>query len=443
MASSDPRDRPGKASGYRALAPRDMTFHDEGESFFTPPDGVDGLFVTHILELPYSLRIGGPFRFLLGEEPTAESAAVSPQVRAKLFEVDGEQLSAFEDRLISTRLAFLEEYVRLQMPLQAADLTFAQWEKPLMSAKAWRKRQKVLKAALKKGIHGPVTVVAATRLVPLGAWSAVPGEQQAKLDEELDVCLDLLNDFLLSLGLISLDPQTRPIARGDLPVLAPVIIEAFPMFGGHRAGASFLREIHNQLPPFARQQALDERVVEAAASLTISHRRGEEPFFLFFELMHRAHTDLEEHRAAGAIIASGTAVELLVSTVIREASVLTGEDLERREAVLNASFAARFKDHLGRYIRTKVDINDPDDPFGAWWKTAYRLRNEVVHRGHKPTLDEAETALVQTGELTVHVRDALLAHPDTESLGVLLPFGRREERREWDEAVGLVDGGLS
>lgn len=406
---------------------------------YTPPPYAEGLVATHVLELPSDLRCPRMAMYL-GEEPTDVEAVVPADLRFALLEVPRAQQELLGHRLITTRISFARQPVRRQMPLQAADLAFGNWTKSLLSEEEWAAREQGLASAIENLIVEPVTVVAVSRIIPIEKWPADLEGQDKALDDAVDTCLTFLNEFVLSVGLVTSDPRIRPVARGELPFMCPVIIDAFPMQELRRIGTTFLRQIHRWPPsinPFSDELTRGE--AEAAGLLTYLNRQNQLPFFLFYELMHSAFAALEERRSAEAVIFSGTAAEVLIDTVVREASAAFDESDDRRAGVLQAPFANRVRDHLGRYLGGGVvDLEDEQTPFGRWWAKAYALRNRVVHGGHKPTADEAGEAYDAVSALTVEIRDALRANPATAELGAKLEWGRSSERVGFDEL--LADG---
>jgi hypothetical protein len=410
----------------------------EAAAGYAPPGYADGLVVTHVLELNQDLRVPSGFRMMLAHEPTPEESVLPVELRRMLFEVPAEDADQLGEKLLSTRLHFWRQPVKAQMPLQAADLAAAEWTRELMSEEQWRAREASLQQAVENLIFKPVSVVAVTRILRRDRWPESQAEQQGVLEDELDAGIDFLNEFLLSLALVTRDLRMRPIARGDLPALCPVIIEAFPMQEGRRVGVAFLREIHRQMPTQMYEADLSQDVVTAAAELTTFQRQGVVPFFLFYELMHTALVASAEHRYSESVISSGTAAEVLINTVIREASLMLGEDATRRDGILAAPFINRVTHHVPRYTGIAVDLQARQTPFGRWYQSAYLLRNEVVHGGTKPGAVTTQEACDAVSALAVALRDALRSRPDTELLGQQLEWGPPSDRADWDRSLGLI-----
>ena len=403
---------------------------------FCAPDDTIGVMVTHILELPRSLRVPENFRLLVSESRDGRFPDVPSSVLMHVLGADSHQLD--DERVPTIRLDLRTAAVRVKMPLQAADICFQDWERPLLSRSRWSERSRVLKKARRFGIEAPVTVVAGTCLLPVDDWGTTCEQQEAAVESSLDASLDLMNSFVLSLGLMANDPSFGPFERGDLPFLCPVIVESFPMQHG-RSGRSFLREIHDHPPDVGQFPDFPKPLFEAATALATSDHAHDEPFFLFYELFQRAQSTLLSQRTAQSVLATGTAIEVVLNTVVREASVALGETESRRMGILSAPLASIVRDHLARYTNMVVDLDDPDNVAGAWWENGYDLRNRVAHAGYRPSMEEAVRAFDSASELVLAMRDGLLNRAETETVGQSLGWGRREERQEWDEALGLPD----
>lgn len=97
---------------------------------------------------------------------------------------------------------------------------------PFISKGDAKSRKRVLKRMRKKGLIAPVTVVAATRLLPRAAWPQDRDFRLATVEDALNVSLVFLNEYLLSLSLLTTDVRWVSITRGDLPSACPFILEA-------------------------------------------------------------------------------------------------------------------------------------------------------------------------------------------------------------------------
>jgi hypothetical protein len=131
--------------------------------------------------------------------------------------------------------------------------------------------------------------------------------------------------------------------------------------------------------------------------------------------------------SATSAISTGTAVEVLIATTIREAGRARGEDESQYGNVLDAPLRNQVEHHLPGYANCSVDLNDPNNPLGAWWAGGYLTRNRVVHEAHRPTRAEANAALEGAQAVVAAVKAGLLADPVTEDVGHLLQWGPTDE----------------
>jgi len=191
-----------------------------------------------------------------------------------------------------------------------------------------------------------------------------------------------------------------------------------------RVGTSFAYPIHSEVPLLFEERRDDAK---SAFELARSIYRGEQPYALLLELIQRGLQAFYTHRLAQAIISFGTAIEVMVSVTVTEASALLGEPSGKSEGILEAGLKNVFKDHLARYINAPVDLDDPNTPFGRWWNGGYKLRNRVVHNGHRPAEAETQDGIDGAMEVIMAVGDGLRSNPITEPLGMTLAWGKLGE----------------
>jgi hypothetical protein len=115
------------------------------------------------------------------------------------------------------------------------------------------------------------------------------------------------------------------------------------------------------------------------------------------------------------VIDIGTAVESLVTVSIREAMRVRGSS----EADISEVFEAKWKTVYNRSLLEILDV-----PVGAggaahsmWWADAYKLRNDVVHRGTAVAAEEAERAVARSWDFFEWVGERLRAQDDLAAFG--------------------------
>lgn len=279
---------------------------------FDLPDGAVAVAVTHVLELP--ARLPSPIGAVLhlAQTRTAEWEGVGSSATAAALGLVRDDEDFPESHVVTTRLVFRAPRVRHRLPLEAADLAFGEWISPLINRRDRLTRRWTLALSRRIGIRLPVTVVGATNLIPARSWDD-PDERDAIVEASLVACLTYLNEYIVALAVATGDARLRVMARGDLPVLCPMILEA--VGGATRYGMTGLRQIHDVIPAGLGTEPVDDEVAAGAARMVTAARRGEEPFFLFYEVFHSAQAALLHTQFAQAVILLGTASEIMIDTV--------------------------------------------------------------------------------------------------------------------------------
>ena len=379
---------------------------------FELPDGSFGLAVTNLLEVPIFLPLPEESQLFLAEPRREAWEGVPSEATGKVLLLPpGQHLD--EEHIATTRLVFRSTSVRSRLPLQAADVAFGDWVEPLVSERLRRRRARTLKRMTKRGMTTPVSVVAGTRLLPRTVWEE--GDHDELIDRALDFCVSYLNEYIVSVGVVTGDARLRPIAKGDLPITCPVILEAVGL--QDRVGTTFIRRIHESYPHFSAVRRLPADVCAAAARLAAAGRSGDEPLFLFYELFHGAQTALLHRQSTQAVVLCGTATEVAIDVVLSEGLTLEGFSVEDVAKELRRPFAARVEAHLARITHVELDRSQPTNPLGGWWRDAYSVRNQVVHDGYRPTHDEAQLVVQATAELISALSKGLRSQKAKVNLG--------------------------
>jgi hypothetical protein len=393
---------------------------------FHVPDHAEVLVVTHLLELPRDLGLPQGISYAI-VEPRDDIFQDWPDQAKAEFVGMPEMPSPGSSPII--RLTFCRTYVPERAPLVAANLAFDHWIAEFASDEELEVFRGFRELYMTEGSLGWVTTVAATRFVPAQDWPAPETERAALLGRELDASLSTLNEFIVALSLARQEPRFTPVARGELPLMCPVILETAPMPDGNRHGAFVNYQIHEVF--WYEQRDLRDKPDEKellAVQLARANFHGAEPYFPFYELMQQAIGQFNEGRYGASAISTGTAVEVLIATTIREAARSRGEDETQYGNVLNAPLRNQVEHHLPHYANCPVDLNDAENPLGAWWSGGYLTRNRVVHEAHRPTRDESRAALDGAAVVVAVLKAGLLADPETSEVGELLQWGPTDDR---------------
>ena len=272
-----------------------------------------------------------------------------------------------------------------------------------------------------------VTVVKAERIVP-----SPTGEFDERwLREQFQVALSKLNTQLLALGAAAGNHRIRPVHAFELP---PVILgwqqDLRDLDDPDKPPRLLLLFLH----PGEERVSTDHDATIINHAMAISAYVGRGPFAPAMEFLFAARRSLETGRAGHAVLEAGTAVELLVDSVVRGIGLTKQWPDEKLENVLvKTPFRNLYVDHFARTLGVSVaESESASDPVNDWLRVGYELRNRVAHSGYQPTDDEAAGALVQASSLLDFVaeqasRDSALGirFPD---IGLLVPHPELDER---------------
>jgi hypothetical protein len=138
------------------------------------------------------------------------------------------------------------------------------------------------------------------------------------------------------------------------------------------------------------------------------------PFFGPISLLFQAQGQSLAGRSRQAVIDMGTAVESLVTVSIREAMRIRG----RSEDAITEVFEAKWKTVYNRSLLETVGV-----PVGAGgaahskrWSDAYRVRNDIVHKGVAVGAGEARRVVDRSWDFFEWAGERLRAQEDWPSL---------------------------
>lgn len=249
------------------------------------------------------------------------------------------------------------------------------------------------------------TVVRAIRVAPHET-----GEFDTEwVREQFDLALDLLNDFLMVLGEAAEDLRIGPVTPIELPS------EIHGMKADFRDGLPldwrpFTLLTYRSQPPDG--VVLPGGTIERALDL-VGEPWEARPFFPAFEMSAAAHRSLFAGRLRHAVLESGTGIELLIYSAVREVAFEGGKPAERVQGILTAGFKNVAIDHFAPQFGFSPDLEAATDALGRWWRDGYSLRNRVVHEGHQPTKPEVVSSLLAAETLNHDFGLALADHPLT------------------------------
>lgn len=165
---------------------------------------------------------------------------------------------------------------------------------------------------------------------------------------------------------------------------------------------------------FAPRSATQAELVQANTFLTSGSL--DDPVALFRDLASRGETLLGEGDYLSATLVTATASEVLIKTL---AYVVVWEEKTQRSS--NPAWAMRRSKILNAFPSTLTSEVLPGalgdhwkyaadtDPLWDWRESLYKLRNRIVHEGHRPSYEEASRGVASLHALSNHVADRLAA----------------------------------
>jgi hypothetical protein len=222
--------------------------------------------------------------------------------------------------------------------------------------------------------------------------------EQGEVSDAFDACLEVLNRFLLAYTAVTKDLTVRPVGLRSLPPLAICTLrnlgEPPPP---SRVGASLLNP---RAVPYEKELVAEEKFSHIMGLLSAA-QRGLQPFFLFSELHAQAARELLDGRYGSAIVTMETAVEVFCDELLRLLMEREGAAQTEIDEMFQpgTSFRSRVRSQFHCRLGGYFDLTDSSRPVGKWFARLFLLRNDVVHRGARPTSQQSEAALTAADEL--------------------------------------------
>ena len=169
------------------------------------------------------------------------------------------------DRRPQFRITLRRVRVRTQLPLQAAEKAFGDWVSPLISRRARLTRRLGYALLSTAGLRPYVTVAAITAFLPTVGLPDDVGPTWT--NRRIDQALEVLNEFLVTLGIEANDARIGPIIRGDLPPRIPIVMETQPVPTAQRQGGHVVVPMHNAWWPNVSAGVRSAMDIENASAL--------------------------------------------------------------------------------------------------------------------------------------------------------------------------------
>jgi hypothetical protein len=360
--------------------------------------------VTYILELPFSLPIPHDWQMSPLLKRTAGWEGWTGRDFWHLLERSGSG-SLPEHSMPGTQIRFRRVSVQSVAPLRAADEAFADKVIPLLNRRERLARWWGLKRA-DRGIEFMRSVVSISVFAAPGDIPDVDAEQELDwLRDHFYTGLAELNRFLTALSMAAADWRVGRLGAGQLPPLLPIVIDHVkPGDSPGRWPIQMIVSIRPDAPELKTASEPPPDFGWRAQAMLSGASHGIEPYMEFFSLIEDAWAYSLLGESTRCVISIGTAVEVLVSTTLREGGARLDWSADEISKASAAWLQRQVTSYLAKMLDKTIDIEDSSTSWGAWWSSAYQLRNEAVHDGRQISNTDAATAKRITAQLVRELR---------------------------------------
>jgi hypothetical protein len=262
------------------------------------------------------------------------------------------------------------------------------------------------------------SVVALTRFVPQSAHP--PGREMTvgALQRIMFDGLVHLNALLEPLGFVAGRWEIGALTLADVPPeLAVLVDNTGTPSEEQRTRVAFVAEIHDGYQIQAGDLEDDGSLTNEAIGYHGDEKGEGQPFLQVFRFIHAAEGERLIGDHTRALVDLNTAVELLIRFVLYYGQAIIGVPEKTAWEANQASLKQKVKRYLPELLGRKIDLEDPDGPWGAWFCDGYMLRNRAVHEGELLEYDAVERAFRQAGELIGDLKGSLMANEQLRKLG--------------------------
>lgn len=389
--------------------------------------------ITYILELPFALPVPNHWQMapLLERSPAWDGW--TGEDFWKLLEWPGFK-EIPEHLMPGTQIRFRRAQVKSIPPLRAADQAFGDKVLPFLNRRERLVRWRGLRRADRRGVTLTRSVVSLSCFVPP---PAIPRDLDA--EEDLDwlrsqffSCLSDLDRFLTALSISAADWRIGRLAAGQLPPLLPVIVDhVSPGEAPGQWPVHCLVSIRPEVLDLATGAEPPPDFAWRASGMISGANHGVEPYMEVFGFLEDAWAYSLLGESTRCVITLGMAVEVLVSTTVREGAQRLGWSEKERAGAFAVWMKDRVTVHLARVLDREIRVDDPGSVWGAWWATTYQMRNAAIHEGRQHSVADAVRAKAATNALMRQIRSALAAREMLADLADALKVDFPDEEHDY------------
>jgi hypothetical protein len=245
-------------------------------------------------------------------------------------------------------------------------------------------------------------------------------DESSPLRTDLAEMLAELDLWLQTYGAVAGEVDIGSIALHDIPAEIPWFLQLRVAPNSYDVVSGGTLPIHGRLPNIEPLRGSDPAA--RLASVVAAEGPQARPLFCGVLMMVQAQAHAVAGRGRQAVIDMGTAVESVVSNVIREALAKR----EHSEGEIERVLERRWKDIFNRDLLEVlgVPIGQAGPHHSKWWAEHYRTRVEAVHTGARTPPNVAMTAVAETWDLIDWIGVRLRENPELAHMGDVLEIER-------------------
>ena len=317
-----------------------------------------------------------------------------------------------------SRLRFRRAKVGIGVPWEATDLTYGE-----LLGRRGLKRVRYRpgpKARFGRRIREWRTVCQMTRWylgeeiphLPTGTeeddWSPLRTDLAHMLAE-----LDL---WLQTYGFTCGEPDIGSIPLHDLPATVPWFMQTRAAPDSYDVLDGGTISIHGRLPNL--QPAYGSDIAARMASFVAAEGPAANALYQGLLMLFQAHSHALAGQGRQAMIDMGTAVEAVVTRVLRDGMTIRRRSSTEIEDVLSHPWKEIYNQDLLHIL--DIPIGQGGRSHSRWWVDHYRARNEAVHSGVRIPQNAAVEAISDTWELIDWIGARLRELPDLAPIGLVM-----------------------
>jgi len=278
------------------------------------------------------------------------------------------------------------------------------------------------------------SVVALTRFVPQSAHPPGCELTVGALQRIMFDGLVHLNALLEPLGFAAGRWDVGALTLADVPPEVPVLVDSTGTAAEEqRTMVAFVAEIHDGYPILAGDLDDDGSLAREAMGYHGGENSEGQPFLQVFRFIHAAEGERLVGDHTRALVDLNTAVELLIRFVLYYGHAVSGVPEETAWKANQAPLKQKVRRYLPELLGREINLDNPEDPWGAWFGDGYMLRNRAVHEGELLDYDAVERAFDQAGALIKDLKTSLMAKEQLSELGEQIevePYPLDERNRD-------------